>query len=86
MAQKHTQLVNVYYTCMRCGAYRPLSNMRWQNGQLFCYEGDCVDTAIIGTRDLWVARAVAVNRHELEPDPKLTESVSRQNDMLEILY
>lgn len=86
MAQQHTQLVNVYFDCMRCGCTRPLSCMRWQNGQLFCYTGGCVDTAIIGSRDLNVARAVAVDRHELQPDPKITTPTSRQNDMLEVLY
>ena len=86
MAQRHTQLGNVYYTCARCGCTQPLSEMRWQNGQIYCWTYNCVDTAIIGSRDMNVARAVAVYRHELEPDPKLTQPISRINDMLETLY
>ena len=86
MAQQHTQLVNVYYTCMRCGFVRPLADMRWQNGLLLCNGTDCVDTAIIGSRDLNVARAMTINRHELQPDPKLVQPIDRRNDMLEVLY
>jgi len=86
MAQRHTQLACVYYTCARCGCTQPLAEMRWQNGQLYCFTYNCVDTAIIGSRDLNVARAVAIDRKELQPDPKLVEPIARTNDMLETLY
>jgi hypothetical protein len=86
MATRHTTMRNVYFVCARCGATQPLSEMRWQNGSLFCFTDDCVDKAIIGKRDIDVSRAVAVYRHELEPDPKLTHPVDRKNDQLDVLY
>lgn len=76
----------VYMYCQRCGFRQLLSDMRWQNGILVCGNTNCIDTAIIGSRDINVARAVAVWRHELEPDPKLLEPVDRKNDEMEILY
>lgn len=60
--------------------------MKWQNGILVCDVYQCVDTAIIGKRDIDVAKAVAVWRHELEPDPKLTTPIERKNDQFEVLY
>jgi len=81
-----SQRTNVYHECMRCGFRHPLSEMRWQNGILVCQGTNCVDTAIIGKRDIDVARAVAINRHELEPDPKITTPVERKNDQLDVLY
>lgn len=81
-----SQRTNVYHECQRCGVRMPLDKMRWQNGKLVCFVNGCVDAAIIGSRDLNVARQVAVNRHELEPDKKLTTPVDRRNDQLEVLY
>jgi len=81
-----TQRVNVYEICQRCGVRQPLSAMRWQNGILTCTGNNCVDKAIIGSRDIAVARAVAVYRHEMEPDPKLTNPIERKNDQFEVLY
>ena len=71
---------------MRCGRRQPLAEMQWQNGLLICQVTNCVDTAIIGSRDIAVAKAVAINRHELEPDPKITTPVARTNDQAEILW
>jgi hypothetical protein len=76
----------VYAYCQRCGFRQMLSEMRWQNGVLVCYNTNCVDTAIIGSRDIAVSRAVAIDRHELEPDRKLIEPADRKNDQNEILY
>lgn len=71
---------------MRCGYRQPLSMMVWQNGLLVCNPTDCVDTAIVGTFELNVARAVSVYRHELEPDPKLVNPIERKDDQNDILY
>jgi len=60
--------------------------MIWQNGILVCNVTNCIDTAIVGSRDLNVARAVAVNRHELEADVKLTSPTERMADQNDILY
>jgi hypothetical protein len=84
--QLHTQRKNVYEVCQRCGVTWPLAEMRWQNGKLLCQPNRCLDAAIIGSRDLNVARAVAQDRHELQPDPKLTHPVDRRNDENECLY
>lgn len=81
-----SQQTNIYHFCDRCGFRQPLDKMRWQNGKLVCKPTNCVDSAIIGTRDLNVARQVSINRHELEPDRKLTNPVDRRNDQLEVLY
>jgi hypothetical protein len=86
MATRHTNHVNVYEVCDRCGCVQPVSEMRWQNGVLICFTYDCVDKAIVGSRDIAVARAISVYRHELEPDTKLTTPVERNNDQLEVLY
>lgn len=86
MAERHTQLKNVYEVCQRCGSTQPLSEMQWQNGILVCRTYKCVDTAIIGKRDIDVARAISVYRHELEPDPKLVTPVDRKNDQLDVLF
>ena len=67
------QQENVYFSCMRCGRRMPLSTMRWQLGLLICEWSDCIDTAIVGSRDMEVARQVRIDRHELQPDPKLYE-------------
>ena len=64
---------NVYRACMRCGRRMPLSIMKWQMGLLICNWSDCIDTAVVGSRDLEVARQVAIDRQELQPDPKLYE-------------
>lgn len=77
---------NVYFNCQRCGFRQPLSKMIWQNGLLICSVTNCIDTRIVGSRDIDVARAVSVNRHELEPDPKLTQPVDRKSDADEVLY
>jgi len=81
-----SQLTNVYHYCSRCGFRQPLSMMRWQNGQLFCSPTDCLDTAVVGTRDLAVARELSIDRRELEADPKLTTPHERRNTALEVQY
>lgn len=80
------QHVNIYHTCQRCGLRQKLADMRWQNGVLVCSNSDCVDTAIIGSRDINVARQVSIWRHELEPDAKLVNPVDRKVDEMEVLY
>jgi len=86
MSLWRSQQKNVYHTCGRCGFRQPLSKMIWQNGILVCNVTNCIDTAIVGSRDLNVARAVAVNRHELEADVKLTSPTERMADQNDILY
>lgn len=81
-----SQRKNVYEFCARCGFRQPLSKMIWQNGLLVCSVTNCIDKAIIGSRDINVARAVATNRHELEPDAKLTNPTERRVDVNDILY
>ena len=76
----------VYHTCQRCGFRQKLEDMKWQNGILICGNAKCIDTAIIGSHEINVARAVAVNRHEFEPDRKLVEAVDRKIDQNDILY
>lgn len=76
----------VYYTCMRCSVRQPLSHMAWQNGILVCKDNRCIDTAIVGSRDLAVERQVSIWRHELEPDPKLINPIGRKNDQADVLY
>ncbi len=76
----------IYHICQRCGLRQKLADMRWQNGVLVCYNSNCVDTAIIGSRDINVARQVQVWRHELEPDKKLVNPVDRKVDQMEVLY
>lgn len=82
----HTQHVNVYHTCMRCGTDQPMSKMKWQNGLLVCDVQKCVDNAIVGKRDIDVARAMSIWRHELEPDRKLIEPTDRKIDLTEVLF
>lgn len=82
MAERHTQQRNVYHIDQRSGFTEPLAEMAWDNGVLTKQ----VDTAIIGSRDIKVARAVAIDRHELIPDRKLTEPAARSNTQNEILY
>ena len=65
------QQENVYFACMRCGRRMPLAEMIWQYGLLLCNWSDCIDSAVVGSRDLEVARQVAIDRNELQPDPKL---------------
>lgn len=86
MATRHTVMQNIYHTCDRCGSDQPLSDLRWQNGILVCSQYRCVDTAIIGKRDIDVTRAIQVYRHELEPDVKLTLPVERKNDQYDVLF
>lgn len=85
----HTQRQNVYEVCQRCGSTWPLSKMDWQNGILLCHPYGCFDkgvTPIVGSRDLMVAKAVSIWRHELEPDNKITSPVMRRNDQLDVQY
>lgn len=77
---------HVYHFCARCGFRQPLSKLQWQNGILVCSVTNCVDKAIVGSRDINVARAVQVYRHELEPDAKLTNPTERRVDVNDILY
>ena len=81
-----SQRQNVYRTCARCGFRQPLSKMTWQNGILVCSVTNCIDKAIVGSRDINVSRAVSMYRHELEPDAKLTQPVDRRADQYDILY
>lgn len=81
-----SQKRNVYYVCQRCGRRQPLAKMQWQNGILVCNVTDCIDSMIIGQRDMAVAREVGVDRHELEPDAKLVNPSDRQLTELEVLY
>jgi hypothetical protein len=71
---------HVYGRCMRCGCRWPLDQMVWQKGKLLCTGYQCNDTAIIGSRDLNVARQVAIDRHEGQPDPKLTHPTDPRHD------
>lgn len=83
-----SQRKNVYHFCQRCNDRYPLTQMGWQNGKLLCF-AKCYDRGInpiIGTRDIKVARALAINRHELEPDPKLTQPSDRKNDGLDVYW
>ena len=82
MAHRHTQRRNVYHIDQRTGFVEPLAEMQWDNGVLTKQ----VDTAILGSRDMKVARAVAIDRHELQPDRKLTEPAERTSSQNEILY
>lgn len=86
MATRHTNRKHVYGVCQRCGTSEPLAEMRWQNGILICSTYRCIDTAIIGSRDLAVSKAVSIDRHELQADPKLTTPVERKNDQLDCQY
>lgn len=81
-----SQRTNVYHECQRCGFRQPLSKMQWQNGMLVCKVTNCVDTAIVGQRDLQVAKAVSVDRKELQPDEKLTTPSDRKDDLMEVLW
>lgn len=45
-----------------------------------CKANNCIDTLVVGARDLAVAKAVSVDRKELQPDPKLTTPSARRND------
>lgn len=83
-----SQRANVYHLCMRCEDRYPLSQMAWQNGKLLCL-AKCYDRGvnpIVGTRDIKVARAVSLNRHEMEPDPKLTTPSERRADVLDVYW
>lgn len=77
---------NVYHTCMRCGTRRILHDMVWQNGILVCGMSDCVDTAIVGSRDMQVAMVVGQLSKELQPDEKLVNPVGRRDDVAEVLF
>jgi hypothetical protein len=81
-----SQLTNVYHECQRCGVRMPLAKMTWQNGILVCSVDDCIDKEIIGQHELNVSREIAIYRHELEPDKKLTEPVERKNDATQVMY
>lgn len=82
MARRHSQHSNIYHVDQRTGFVEPLAEMAWDNGILTKQ----VDTAIIGSRDVAVARAVAQDRHELTPDPKLVEPSERSRSQVEILF
>lgn len=71
---------------MRCGRRMPLEIMRWQYGLLLCSWSDCIDTAVVGSRDLEVARQVAIDRHELVPDPKLTHTPDPAADLNDVPF
>ena len=74
----------VYFTCMRCGRRMPLSEMCWQYGLLVCQVYDCIDTAVTGSHELAVARAVGLDRKELQPDPKLTHPKDPTQDIEDV--
>lgn len=86
MATRHTRRKYVYHTCAVCGTDEPLSEMVWQNGRLRCTSKNCVDTAIIGDRDIKVATAVSIERHELQADRKLTEPIERRSNDQDVQY
>lgn len=77
---------NVYHHCGICGTRQKLDDMVWQNGVLRCSANRCVSKAIVGSRDINVAREIAIDRHELEPHDKLVNPVDRKNDMNDVLY
>ena len=76
----------VYFTCSRCGRRMPLSIMSWQYGLLVCQWTDCIDLAVVGSRDLAVARAMTVDRKELQPDPKLYDVKDPAADLNDVPY
>lgn len=80
------QLEHVYHQCYRCGRRMPFSQMRWQLGLLVCSWSDCIDTAVVGSRNLAVARSVQIDRHELQPDPKLYQVKDPQQDLNEVPF
>ena len=86
MPRWRAEQTNVYYFCQRCGFRQRFSDLKWQNGILVCGTTDCIDTAILGSRDLAVSKAVSIDRKELTPDPKLVHPVERKNDQAEVLY
>jgi len=63
-----------------------LAEMRWQYGLLICEWSDCIDQAVVGSRDLAVARAMTVDRHELQPDPKLYNVKDPASDLNDVPY
>jgi hypothetical protein len=81
-----SQQQNVYHICQRCGVRQPLGRMKWQNGILVCDANNCDDTAVVGVRDMNVARAIAVDRKEMLPDRKLVDPTDRKVDQDDILY
>lgn len=86
MPATRSQQKNVYHECARCGVRFPLSQLQWQNGQLFCSPNRCIDTALQGSRDLKVARQLSIDRKEMQPDQKLTNPTVRRDGGLDVLY
>ena len=63
-----------WHFCARCCEKTHISEMEWQRGLLLCKRRNCIDTgelALVGSRDMAIAKAIEVPTHELEPDPKL---------------
>lgn len=76
----------VYHICSRCNRRMPLDSMRWQYGLLVCEWSDCIDVAVVGSRDLAVARQMTVDRKELQPDPKLYNVKDPAADLNDVPY
>ena len=64
----------------------PLARMVWQLGILVCDVYDCIDTAVIGSHELAVAREVGLDRHELQPDPKLIQPKDPYQDIEDVPF
>ena len=75
------ELENVYAICARCNRRFPLADLTWQYGLLLCTWTDCLDSAVVGSRELEVVRQVAIDRKELQPDPKLYEVPDPKRDL-----
>jgi hypothetical protein len=85
MPYYRSQRSKVYHNCSRCDFRYPLDEMLWQQGKLLCL-AKCYDNSITGARDIQVARAVSIPRHELEPDEKLTNPSERRADVLDVYW
>lgn len=86
MPRWRAQQTNTYHFCARCGFRQKFEDMIWQNGLLVCSNTNCIDTAIVGSRDLAVAKAISIDRKELTPDPKLVHPTARKDDQNMVLF
>lgn len=66
-----SKLKSPYHYCGRCSVRRHLSEMEWQAGVLVCNTGQCRDTEIVGTHEAAIAKALAKESKEGQPDDKL---------------
>lgn len=67
---------STWHNCPRCSKKTDLSRMVRQRGVLVCNRESCLDTSLVGERDLAVAKAIeaTVSSTELQPHPILTEA------------